>query len=271
MKFFNVGLVALSSLLATSSAAPAIQGLPSGVDIPKIPSVPVQDLPSDVEIPKVPSVNTPVNVDADVLSSRAEQVVFTKVQTTVVEVKKHCSTINSTVEGVSGGQVSEKKADIIKLVKSEVTVIVTLIQTLVGDIIELVSETTEIVGEEKEKIVGLVLELVFEILFTLKNVLKVLGISKSRMNHSFFSSAKIDSGIFELLGPLVLVLLTTVAQLLTVLNTVVEGLLQLVSGVLGGVVGLLLEVLKGLLPVVVGLIGGVLNKLDLGGLLCSLL
>ncbi|GJC78803.1 hypothetical protein ColLi_01641 [Colletotrichum liriopes] len=234
MKFLNIGLVALSSLFATTYAAPASNGLLPDLKVP--------------EVPKVPS--------TEILDKRA-QVVHTKVQYTIVEVRKHCSAINSTVDGASGGQVTEKKEDIIKLVKSEVTIIISLIHSLVGEVVELLGETVEIVGEEKEQIISLVLELVFEILYTLKNVIKVLGIN--------------ELGIFELLGPLVFVLLTVVFHLLTSLNGLIEGLLKLVLSTLGGVIGLLLEVLNGLLPTVLGLVGGILNKLDLGGLLCSIL
>ncbi|KAK7450942.1 hypothetical protein Landi51_05258 [Colletotrichum acutatum] len=161
MKFLNLGLVAISSLFATSLAAPAIQGLPTDV----------------TDVAKVPVVHIPIAPETDVLDKRTE-VVYTKVQYTIVEVKKHCSTINSTVDGVTKGQIAQKKADIIKLVKSEVTIIISLIHSLVGDIVELLGETVEIVGEEKEQIISCVLELVFEIIYCLKHVIKVLGCSK---------------------------------------------------------------------------------------------
>ncbi|KAK1489393.1 hypothetical protein CCUS01_03440 [Colletotrichum cuscutae] len=161
MKFLNLGLVAISSLFATSLAAPALPGLPTDVtDVAKVPVV---------HVPVVPETDAPV---------KRTEVVYTKIQYTIVEVKKHCSTINSTVDGVTKGQIAQKKADIIKLVKSEVTIIISLIHSLVGDIVECLGETVEIVGEEKEKIISCVLELIFDIIFCLKHVIKVLGCSK---------------------------------------------------------------------------------------------
>ncbi|TDZ71688.1 hypothetical protein CTRI78_v001864 [Colletotrichum trifolii] len=237
MRFINLGLVALSTLFATSLAAPA-----------------AHDIASPREL-------VSAEVDVDVLDSRApqqqqqkQQIVFSKIQTTVVEVKKHTSVINSTVAGVCGTCIAQKKESVIALVKSEVTIIVGLVHALAGDVVDLLSGTVEVVEEEKQKIVAVVIELILEIAYTLKNVLKVLSI-----------------GIFELLGPLVFVLLTVVGHLLCALNVLVDGLLQLVFTFLGGVVALLLEVLSGLLPTVLGLVGGVLDKLNLGGLICGLL
>ncbi|TDZ15789.1 hypothetical protein Cob_v011255 [Colletotrichum orbiculare MAFF 240422] len=234
MRFINLGLVALSTIFATSLAAPA-----------------AHDIASPGEL-------VSAEVDVDVLDSRApqqqQQVVLSKIQTTVVEVKKHTSVINSTVAGVCGTCIAQKKESVIALVKGEVTIIVGLVHALAGDVVGLLSGTVEVVEEEKQKIVAVVIELILEIAYTLKNVLKVLSI-----------------GIFELLGPLVFVLLTVVGHLLCALNVLVDGLLQLVFAFLGGVVGLLLEVLRGLLPTVLGLVGDVLDKLNLGGLICGLL
>ncbi|TEA18510.1 hypothetical protein C8034_v010946 [Colletotrichum sidae] len=232
MRFINLGLVALSTIFATSLAAPAAHDIAS------------------------PDGLVSAQVDVDVLDTRAaqQQVVLSKIQTTVVEVKKHTSVINSTVAGVCGTCIAQKKESVIALVKSEVTIIVGLVHALAGDVVGLLSGTVEVVEEEKQKIVAGVIELILEIVYTLKNVLKVLSI-----------------GIFELLGPLVFVLLTAIGHLLCALNVLVDGLLQLVFAFLGGVVGLLLEVLRGLLPTVLGLVGGVLDKLNLGGLICGLL
>ncbi|KAK2001938.1 hypothetical protein LX36DRAFT_667609 [Colletotrichum falcatum] len=234
MKYLNLGLLALSSLFAGACAAPASTGLES---LPiKTPGVPVNELPGSGDLTKV---------------DKRAMIVHSKVQYTIVEVKKHCGAINSTVDN-TGGQV-QNKADVIKLVKSEVTLIIGLVNTLVGEVCELLGDATQIVGEEKDQIISSVLELIFEMLCTLQHVIKVLGIT-----------------IFELLGPLVFVLLSVVFNLLTTLNTVVDGLLQCVFTVLGGVINLLCSVLGGLLPIVFGIAGGVLNKLNLSGLLCSL-
>ncbi|KAF6789010.1 hypothetical protein CSOJ01_14910 [Colletotrichum sojae] len=230
MRFFNFGLVTLSGLFATGLAAPTAQGEIKAREI--------------------------ANVEVDVLGTRAEQVIFTKIQTTIVEVKKHTSVINSTVEevGACGPCAAQKKEKIVSLVKSEITIVVGLIHALVGEVVELLSDAVEIVEEDKQKIVGLVLELIFEIIYTIQSVLKTLSIT-----------------IFELLGPLVFVLLTVIGHLLTTLNVLVEGLLQLVFQLLGSVIHLLVEVLAGLLPTVLGIVGGVLSQLDLGGLICGLL
>lgn len=175
MKFLNIGLVALSSLLATSYAAPTNGLLPDvEVEVPKVPDVAV-NVP---EVPKLPALPTLPKTPATEILDRRGKVVYTKVQETVVIVKKHCGAINSTVDGVAGGQVAEKKEAIIKLVKTEVTTIVSLVNKLVGEVIELLGESVEIVGEEKQEIISLVLELVFDIIYALKNVIKVLGISK---------------------------------------------------------------------------------------------
>ncbi|KAK2037368.1 hypothetical protein LZ31DRAFT_612096 [Colletotrichum somersetense] len=252
MKYLNFGLVALSSLFASTYAAPAtgVNGLVSDAKLPalnaEVPATPDVPVLSGLPVP-------PVSDVVDKVNKRA-QIVHTKVQYTYVEVRKHCSAINSTVDNTTGGQVQQKKADIINVVQSEVTIIISLINTLVTEVVDLLGETTEIVGDEKDQIISSVLELVFEILYTLKNVIKVLGIT-----------------IFELLGPLVFVLLSVVFNLLTTLNTVVEGLLQFVLSTLGGVINLLLEVLSGLLPTVLGLAGGILDKLNIGGLICNLL
>lgn len=158
MRFFNFGLVALSGLFATGLAAPAAQG--------------------EIKAREVAS------VDIDVLDTRAEQVIFTKIQTTIVEVKKHTSVINSTVEEVGGCGpcAAQKKEKIVSLVKSEITIVVGLIHSLVGEVVELLSDAVEIVEEDKQKIIGLVLELIFEIIYTLKSVLKTLSISKFNFN-----------------------------------------------------------------------------------------
>ncbi|KAJ4368221.1 hypothetical protein N0V83_006577 [Neocucurbitaria cava] len=230
MKFLNLGLLTLSSLFAASSAAPAPQ------------SSLVPTLPIDVKQPGV-------EVEVE-LNSRADSVVCSKLKTTLVEVKKHTSKINSTVETVGKTISEEDKVGIITLVKSEVTIIVGLISTLAGEVVELVGETLEKV--EQEELVQLVLELVFEIIFTLKNVITVLKIS-----------------IFELLGNLVFSLLTIIGHLLAILNLIVDGLLKLVFDALGDVVGLLTVVLSGLLPLVLGIVGGVLGKV--GSLLSCLL
>ncbi|EFQ33967.1 hypothetical protein CGRA01v4_12453 [Colletotrichum graminicola] len=250
MKYLNLGLVALSSLFASAYAAPAnaVDGLVSDSNnLPALKNAPATpDVPVLSEFPGVSDATDKVNKRA--------QIVHTKVQYTYIEVRKHCGAINETVDNTPPGQVQQKKADIIKLVKSEVAIIVSLINTLITDVVELLGESTEIVGDEKDQIISSVLQLVFEILCTLQKVIKVLGIT-----------------IFELLGPLVFVLLSVVCHLLTTLNTIVAGLLQCVLSTLGGVIGLLLEVLSGLLPTVLGLAGGILDKLNLDGLLCNLL
>ena len=154
MKFLNLGLFTLSSLFAASSAAPA----------PRSSLVPT--LPINV---KEPGLELELN-------SRSDSVVCSKVQTTLVEVKKHTSKINSTVETVDITISKEDRISVIELVKSEVTIIVGLISTLAGEVLELVGVTLEKV--EQEELVQLVLELVFEIVFTLKNVISILRICR---------------------------------------------------------------------------------------------
>lgn len=162
MKFLNFGLVALSSLFAASCAAPTAESL-----TPALPKA----LPEK---------------DIDVIHARDEHSeVYNKIQTTLVEVKKHTAKINGT-SGANqrrtdlpyGVESVPAKDEIIKVVKAEVTIIISLIHTLVGEVVQLLSGPVEIVEKEKNAIVGLVLELIFEILFTLKKVLAVLGISK---------------------------------------------------------------------------------------------
>lgn len=161
MKFLSFSLVALSSLFAASYAAPTA----SPADVVPAP---------DVSVPK------PLDV-ADTLDRRTDSVVCSKMKTTIVEVKKHTSKINSTMEGVTYSVSEADKTGIIKLVKSEVTIVIQLVATLVGEVVELLGSTVEAV--EKEELVALVLELVFEILYTLKHVIETLKISKS-MNAS---------------------------------------------------------------------------------------
>lgn len=153
MRFLNFGLVALSSLFAASTAAPTVA---------------VGDLATiDINAVKLPSV--------ELLNSRSDNVVCNKLQTTLVEVKKHTSIINATVSGV--GQVTEK-SKIIVAVKGEVTIIVQLLTTLVGDITVLLSDVTSITGSVKNDVISAVVELLLEILFTLNNVIVQLKISK---------------------------------------------------------------------------------------------
>ncbi|KAK1969324.1 hypothetical protein LY78DRAFT_735996 [Colletotrichum sublineola] len=251
MKYLNLGLLALSSLFASTYAAPTNAGLDGLVPDTKVPALNNVEVPATNNVPVLSEL--PVSDVVSNVNKRA-QIVHTKVQTTYVEVVKHCDAINKTVDGTTGGQTSQQKADIIKVVKSEVTIIISLINSLITEVGELLGETTEIVGDEKDQIISVVLQLVFEIIYCLQKVIKVLGIT-----------------IFELLGPLVFVLLSTVFNLLTILNTIVDGLLQFVLSTLGGVINLLCEVLSGLLPTVLGLVGGILDKLNLGGLICNLL
>ncbi|KAL0942875.1 uncharacterized protein CTRU02_200761 [Colletotrichum truncatum] len=229
MRFFN--FVAISSLFATSLAAPATQG--------EVSIVKARDVPA---------------VELNVVEARTAQIVCGKLQTSLIDVRKHTSAINATVTGVCRSCVAQQKANIIKSVKGEVTLIVGVIHSLTGEVCGLLSGSVEILAEEKQQIISLVFELIFELLCTLKRVLALLGCN-----------------VFELLGPLIFTLLTVVGHLLCTLNVLVDGLLKLVFGLLGGVIGLLLEVLKGLLPTVLGICGGVLGKLNLSSLLCGFL
>ncbi|CAO2653153.1 Nn.00g025640.m01.CDS01 [Neocucurbitaria sp. VM-36] len=221
MKFLNLGLLTLSSLFAASSAAPAPQSS-------LVPTLPIHV--------KQPGVEVEIE-----LNSRADSVVRSKLNTTLVEVKKHTSKINSTVETVGKTISNEDKLGIIESVQSEVGIIVGLISTLAGEVVELVGGTLEKV--EQDELLKLVLELVFEIIYTLKNAIAILHIS-----------------IFELLGNLIFSLLTAIGHLLAILNMIVDGLLKLVFNALGDVVGTLQAVLSGLLPLVLDIVNGVFGK-----------
>lgn len=153
MRFLNFGIVALSSLFAATSAAPTL----------------TQELPAikDINLEQ-PSVDT-------ILNRRTDDVVCQKLSTTLVEVKKHTTIINSTISSVDG---TTDKSEIISTVKHECTIIIQLVTSLVGDITVLLTDITTITGDVKDEVVGLVLELLLEILMTLNGVITHLKISE---------------------------------------------------------------------------------------------
>lgn len=156
MKFLSLGLVAISSLFAAASAAPATNVSPA-------PSFPVHAKERGVGIE---------------LEARTQKVVCSKMTTVLVEVKKHTAKINATVESVDWNISRKDKSAKIILIKGEVSIIVGLINSLAGEVLGLVGETLGKV--EQEELVKLVLELIFEIVFTLKRCISVLRICTSQ-------------------------------------------------------------------------------------------
>ncbi|KAK1978477.1 hypothetical protein LZ30DRAFT_784164 [Colletotrichum cereale] len=94
MKYFNLGLVALSSLFASTYAAPTNTGLDGLVSDAKVPALNTPEVPATQDVPVLAGL--PVSDVVNTVNKRA-QVVLTKVQYTVVEVKKNCGAINSRV------------------------------------------------------------------------------------------------------------------------------------------------------------------------------
>ncbi|KAF2733340.1 hypothetical protein EJ04DRAFT_565251 [Polyplosphaeria fusca] len=229
MKFLNVSLFALTSLFAASSAAPTAQGT------------------SLIHVRSADVKNPVTNIEA--LNVRTDDTICEKVQATIDEVKKHTLKINSTISSISGSISEEDKTRITTTIKGELTVVIQLINTLVGEVVGLIGDTVGNV--EQDKLVSLLLGLILEIACTIKNVLLVLKIS-----------------IFDLLGSLALSLLSVTLHLLTVLNVLVDGTLKHVFDLLSGVFGLISDVLAGLFPIVSGIAGSLLGKI--GGILSCL-
>lgn len=171
MKFLNLGLFTVSSLFAATSAAPAYGATSAApASYAATSAAPVSYATT---VPTLPGNDKAPSTE---LNSSSDSVVCSKLKTVIVEVKKHTSTINATIVSIDMNISKADKTSIIKLVQSEVTIIVGLIGTLTGEILGLVGETLEKV--EQEKLLSLVLELIFEIVFTLKNVIAVLKICK---------------------------------------------------------------------------------------------
>lgn len=236
---FASSIFALSSLFAASLAAPAPQSnLPAVLETGD-----VTVLPTELDLPKSDT--------EDLALSRRTQDNPIIVQLTgcVENVKGHTASINKTI----AGQIDlGNKGQIIGSVKSEISIIIQLVTSIIGEVTGLLTGSVAITGEIKDEVVKLVFGLIVEILFTLQGVLAVLKIS-----------------IFELLGSTVFLLLSVLLHLLTVLNVGIDGVLALVFGLLGGLSGVLNVVLGGLLGKVQGILGGAFGLV--GGLLSCLL
>jgi hypothetical protein len=181
MRFTSFGLVALSSFFAASSAAPTVlSGLPIVSDVTGLPLV------SDVTTTVAPGVEVELN-------RRTDSVICEKLKATLVEVKEHTAIINSTISGVTA---TTDKSKIIISVKSEVTLIVQLLATVVGEVTVLLTDVTTITGSLKNDIISVVVALLVEILMTLNGVITALKISESTF--LFFSITETHTDLSQL-------------------------------------------------------------------------
>ncbi|CAI6305431.1 unnamed protein product [Periconia digitata] len=165
----------------------------------------------------------------------------------IEKVKEHTACINTTV----AGDLSNKD-EVISSIKGEVLTIIQLVSGIFSEVSGFLSGGIEVSDELKTHVSGLCFELLLEILFTLKACIDALKIS-----------------IFELLGSSVFLLLSVCLQLITSLDVCVEGVLSVVFGLLGGVSGILGEVLGGLLDSFRGVLGDGFNLIS-GALGCLL-